>query len=108
VFTQPLLGIHLDTEIEVPSDIGFRPIGNRIPGHLRMYSFVLVILQLHEPETARSLSRAKEVSLRKVAGSGKKAAHQAVPLRERLSEPGLTGFRCCPVTLLRTLTGWWD
>jgi putative ABC transport system permease protein len=76
VFTQPLLGIHLDTEIEVPSDIGFRPIGNRT--YLVIFAviafFVLVIASINfmNLSTARSLSRAKEVSLRKVVGSGRK------------------------------------
>ncbi len=76
VYTQALLKIHLDTEIEVPSDIGFRPIGNRtyLVIFVVIAFFVLVIASINfmNLSTARSLSRAKEVSLRKVVGSGKK------------------------------------
>ncbi len=76
VFTQPLLSIHLDKEIQVPSDIGFRPIGNRT--YLLIFAliafFILIIASINfmNLSTARSLSRAKEVSLRKVVGSGRK------------------------------------
>ncbi|MCK4879880.1 MAG: ABC transporter permease [Bacteroidales bacterium] len=76
VFTQPLLKIHLDTEIEVPSDIGFRPIGNRtylvIFGLIAFFVLVIASINFMNLSTARSLSRAKEVSLRKVVGSGRK------------------------------------
>ncbi len=76
VFTQPLLSIHLDKEIQVPSDIGYRPIGNRT--YLVIFAliafFILIIASINfmNLSTARSLSRAKEVSLRKVVGSGRK------------------------------------
>jgi putative ABC transport system permease protein len=76
VFTQPLLSIHMDKEIQVPSDIGFRPIGNRT--YLLIFAliafFILIIASINfmNLSTARSLSRAKEVSLRKVVGSGRK------------------------------------
>ena len=76
VFTQPLLKIHLDTEIEIPSDIGFRPIGNRtylvIFGIIAFFILVIASINFMNLSTARSLSRAKEVSLRKVVGSGRK------------------------------------
>ncbi|MEN8227083.1 MAG: FtsX-like permease family protein [Bacteroidota bacterium] len=76
VFTQPLLKIHLDTEIEVPSDIGFRPIGNRtylvIFGVIAFFVLIIASINFMNLSTARSLSRAKEVSLRKVVGSGRR------------------------------------
>lgn len=76
VFTQALLKIHLDTEIEVPSDIGFRPIGNRtylvIFGVIAFFVLVIASINFMNLSTARSLSRAKEVSLRKVVGSDRK------------------------------------
>jgi putative ABC transport system permease protein len=76
VFTQRLLDIHLDTEIEVPSDIGFRPIGNRtylvIFGVIAFFILVIASINFMNLSTARSLSRAKEVSLRKVVGSERK------------------------------------
>ncbi len=76
VFAQPLLKIHLDTEIEVPSDIGFRPIGNRtyliIFGVIAFFVLIIASINFMNLSTARSLSRAKEVSLRKVVGSDRK------------------------------------
>ncbi len=75
VYTQPLLSIHLDSEIEVPSDIGFRPIGNHtylvIFGVIAFFVLVIASINFMNLSTARSLSRAKEVSLRKVVGSGR-------------------------------------
>jgi len=76
VYTQALLKIHLDSEIEVPSDIGFRPIGNRtylvIFGVIAFFVLVIASINFMNLSTARSLSRAREVSLRKVVGSGRK------------------------------------
>jgi len=76
VFTQPLLGIHLDQEIQVPSDIGYRSIGNRtylvIFGLIAFFVLIIASINFMNLSTARSLSRAKEVSLRKVVGSGRK------------------------------------
>ncbi len=76
VFTQQLMKIHLDSEIEVASDIGFRPIGNRtylvIFGVIAFFVLIIASINFMNLSTARSLSRAKEVSLRKVVGSGRK------------------------------------
>ena len=76
VFSQALLKIHLDPEIEVPSDIGYRPIGNKtylvIFGIIAFFVLVIASINFMNLSTARSLSRAKEVSLRKVVGSGRK------------------------------------
>ncbi len=75
-YTQPLLSIHLDSETEVSSDIGFRPIGNQtyldIFGLIAFFVLIIASINFMNLSTARSLSRAKEVSLRKVAGSGRR------------------------------------
>ncbi len=74
--TQPLLDIHLDQEIEVPNGNGYRPIGNRtylvIFGVIAFFILVIASINFMNLSTARSLSRAKEVSLRKVVGSDRK------------------------------------
>ncbi len=76
MFLQPLLDIHLDKEINVPVDLGFRPIGNRtylvIFGLIAFFVLVIASINFMNLSTARSLSRAKEVSLRKVVGSDRK------------------------------------
>jgi len=76
LFTQPLLEIHLDKEIGVPSTIGYRPLGNRaylvIFGVIAFFVLVIASINFMNLSTARSLSRAKEVSLRKVVGSDRK------------------------------------
>ena len=73
---QPLLDIHLNSGIEVPSDIGYRPNGNRtyliIFGIIAFFVLIIASINFMNLSTARSLSRAKEVSLRKVVGSDKK------------------------------------
>ncbi|MEA3461804.1 MAG: FtsX-like permease family protein, partial [Bacteroidota bacterium] len=73
---QPLLDIHLNADIEVPSDIGYRPNGNRtyliIFGVIACFVLVIASINFMNLSTARSLSRAKEVSLRKVVGSDRK------------------------------------
>ena len=76
ILTQPLLSIHLDQEIDPPDGIGYRPIGNRtylvIFGVIAFFILVIASINFMNLSTARSLSRAKEVSLRKVVGSDKK------------------------------------
>lgn len=73
---QPLLDIHLNADIEVPSDIGYRPNGNRtyliIFGVIAFFVLIIASINFMNLSTARSLSRAKEVSLRKVVGSDRK------------------------------------
>ncbi len=76
VFTQKLTEIHLDADIEVAGDVCYRPIGNRtylvIFGVIACFVLVIASINFMNLSTARSLSRAKEVSLRKVVGSGRK------------------------------------
>jgi len=73
---QPLLDIHLNSGIEVPSDIGYRPNGNRtyliIFGIIAFFVLIIASINFMNLSTARSLSRAKEVSLRKVVGSDRR------------------------------------
>ncbi|MCF8226450.1 MAG: ABC transporter permease [Bacteroidales bacterium] len=76
LFLQHLYDIHLDPTVDMPNEIGFRPLGNR--GYLYIFGviafFILVIASINfmNMSTARSLTRAKEVSLRKVVGSSRK------------------------------------
>ncbi len=76
ILTQPLLEIHLDKEIDLPNGQCYRPIGNRnylvIFGVIAFFVLVIASINFMNLSTARSLSRAKEVSLRKVVGSGRK------------------------------------
>ncbi|MCK5067982.1 MAG: ABC transporter permease, partial [Bacteroidales bacterium] len=76
MYTQPLLEIHLDQGIDLPNEVGYRPIGNRtylvIFGVIAFFVLVIASINFMNLSTARSLSRAKEVSLRKVVGSEKK------------------------------------
>jgi len=76
VFTQALTSIHLDADIEVAGDVCYRPIGNRsylvIFGIIACFVLVIASINFMNLSTARSLSRAREVSLRKVVGSGRK------------------------------------
>ena len=76
MFTQPLLDIHLNQEIDLPNEAGFRPLGNRsylvIFGVIAFFVLVIASINFMNLSTARSLSRAKEVSLRKVVGSDRK------------------------------------
>lgn len=76
LFTQRLLDIHLDKEIALPNDIGYRPMGNSsyllVFGIIAFFVLVIASINFMNLSTARSMSRAKEVSLRKVVGSGRK------------------------------------
>jgi len=76
LYTQPLLSIHLDQDIDLPRDDGYRPLGNRtylvIFGVIAFFILIIASINFMNLSTARSLSRAKEVSLRKVVGSEKK------------------------------------
>jgi putative ABC transport system permease protein len=76
MYGQPLLDIHLDQEIDLPSELGYRPTGNRsyllIFGVIAFFILVIASINFMNLSTARSLSRAKEVSLRKVVGAERK------------------------------------
>ena len=73
---QHLYDIHLDPTIALPTDNIFRPIGNKtylyIFGVIAFFILVVASINFMNLSTARSISRAKEVSLRKVVGSSRK------------------------------------
>jgi len=75
IFTQPLLKIHFDTTVDIPNDMGFRPIRSKqslvIFGIIAILILIIASINFMNLSTARSLSRSREVSLRKVLGSGK-------------------------------------
>ena len=82
---QHLYDIHLTPGIEAPNDHVYRPVGNKsylyIFGVIAFFILVIASINFMNLSTARSLSRAKEVSLRKVVGSGRKEL-----IRQFLSE----------------------
>jgi putative ABC transport system permease protein len=73
---QHLHDIHLNPYVGLPDDTGFRPIGNKnylyIFGIIAFFILVIASINFMNLSTARSLSRAKEVSLRKVVGSSRR------------------------------------
>ncbi len=75
-YAQPLLDIHLNQDIDLPQEGGYRPLGNRsylvIFGVIAFFVLVIASINFMNLSTARSLSRAKEVSLRKVVGSNRR------------------------------------
>ncbi|MCK4990821.1 MAG: FtsX-like permease family protein, partial [Bacteroidales bacterium] len=75
-FSQALEQVHLDPDIEVPGSLGYKPAGNRtylvIFGVIAFFILVIASINFMNLSTAKSISRAKEVSLRKVVGSGRK------------------------------------
>ena len=73
VYLQPLLQIHLQPDIEVGMDTCFRPVNDRLYIHIfgLVALFILVIASINfmNLSTARAASRAREIGLRKAAGS---------------------------------------
>jgi putative ABC transport system permease protein len=73
VFLQPLLDIHLQPDIEVGMDSCFRPVNDRLYIHIfgLVAFFILVIASINfmNLSTARSATRAREIGIRKAAGS---------------------------------------
>ena len=73
VFLQPLTRIHLQPDIEVGLEICFRPVNDRL--YIQIFVlvaiFILVIASINfmNLSTARSTTRAREIGLRKAAGS---------------------------------------
>jgi putative ABC transport system permease protein len=76
MYTQPLLDIHLNQGIDLPNETIYRPLGNRtylvIFGVIAFFVLIIASINFMNLSTARSLSRAREVSLRKVVGSERK------------------------------------
>lgn len=75
-FTQSLTDIHLDADVSILGTDGYRPTGNRsylfIFGAIACFILIIASINFMNLSTARSMGRAKEVSLRKVVGSGKR------------------------------------
>ena len=73
---QHLYDIHLNPTIAMPNENCFRPVGNKsylyIFGVIAFFILVIASINFMNLSTARSISRAKEVSLRKVAGSSRR------------------------------------
>ncbi len=73
IYLQPLEDIHLQPDIEVGLEICFRPVNDRM--YIYIFAlvafFILVIASINfmNLSTARSATRAREIGLRKVAGS---------------------------------------
>ena len=76
VYLQPLLDIHLQLDIEVGMDSCFRPVNDRL--YVRIFGlvafFILVIASINfmNLSTARSATRAREIGIRKAAGSDRR------------------------------------
>lgn len=73
IYLQPLLDIHLQPDIEVGMDSCFRPVHDRLYIHIfgLIAFFILVIASINfmNLSTARSATRAREIGMRKAAGS---------------------------------------
>jgi putative ABC transport system permease protein len=73
IYLQALLDIHLQPDIEVGMDSCFRPVHGRLYVHIfgLIALFILVIASINfmNLSTARSATRAREIGIRKAAGS---------------------------------------
>jgi putative ABC transport system permease protein len=73
IYLQPLLDIHLQPDIEVGMDSCYRPVHDRLYIHIfgLIALFILVIASINfmNLSTARAASRAREIGIRKAAGS---------------------------------------
>ncbi|MEA3460456.1 MAG: FtsX-like permease family protein, partial [Bacteroidota bacterium] len=85
VYLQALLDIHLQPDIEVGMDSCFRPVHDRL--YIRIFGlvafFILVVAAINfmNLSTARSATRAREIGIRKAAGS-----HSSLLVRQFLTE----------------------
>jgi putative ABC transport system permease protein len=85
VYLQPLLDIHLQPDIEVGMDSCFRPVNDKLYIHIfaLIAFFILVIASINfmNLSTARSATRAREIGIRKAAGS-----HRSLLIYQFLTE----------------------
>lgn len=99
VYLQPLMDIHLEPDIEVDMDSCFRPVNDRIYIHIfaLIAIFILVIASINfmNLSTARSATRAREIGLRKVAGSDR-----SMLIRQFLSESVLLSLMALAIALI--------
>ncbi len=96
---QELYDIHLNPDIDAPNEVGYRPLGNKnylyIFGVIAFFILVIASINFMNLSTARSLSRAKEVSLRKVVGSTRKEL-----IQQFLTESVILSFLSMLIALL--------
>jgi putative ABC transport system permease protein len=76
IYLQPLIDIHLQPDIEVGMDSCFRAVHDRLYLHIfgLIAFFILVIASINfmNLSTARSATRAREIGIRKAAGSDRR------------------------------------
>lgn len=99
VYMQPLLDIHLQPDIEVGMDSCFRPVHDRLYIHIfgLVAFFILVIASINfmNLSTARSSTRAREIGIRKAAGSDR-----ALLVRQFLTESLVLSLMALSVALI--------
>jgi len=99
VYMQPLLDIHLQPDIEVGMDSCFRPVHDRLYIHIFGLAafFILVIASINfmNLSTARSETRAREIGIRKAAGSDR-----ALLVRQFLTESVVLSLMALSVALI--------
>ena len=99
VFLQPLLDIHLQPDIEVGMDSCFRPVHDRL--YIRIFGlvalFILVIASINfmNLSTARAATRAREIGIRKAAGS-----NRGLLIRQFLTESVIVSLIALAVALI--------
>lgn len=99
VYLQPLLDIHLQPDIEVGMDSCFRPVHDRLYIHIfgLIAFFILVIASINfmNLSTARSAGRAREIGIRKAAGS-----EQSQLIRQFLTESVVLSLIALAIALI--------
>jgi len=99
VFLQPLTDIHLQPDIEVGLEICFRPVNDslyiRIFGLVAFFILIIASINFMNLSTARSGIRAREIGLRKVAGSNRKML-----IQQFLTESVLLSFIALVIALI--------
>jgi len=99
VYMQPLLDIHLQPDIEVGMDSCFRPVHDRLYIHIfgLVAFFILVIASINfmNLSMARSATRAREIGIRKAAGSDR-----ALLVRQFLTESVVLSLMALSVALI--------
>lgn len=99
VYMQPLLDIHLQPDIDVGMDSCFRPVHDRLYIHIfgLVAFFILVIASINfmNLSTARSATRAREIGIRKAAGSDR-----ALLVRQFLTESVVLSLMALSVALI--------
>lgn len=99
VYMQALLDIHLQPDIEVGMDACFRPVHDRLYIHIfaLVAFFILVIASINfmNLSTARSAGRAREIGIRKAAGSPR-----ALLIRQFLCESVVLSILALAVSLI--------